>query len=363
MNPNRKSRRPKGHITISDVAREAGVSMKTVSRVINGEPNVRPATEARVQEAIRLLNYLPDPSARGLAGPLSRMLGLIYANPSPNYLFRAITGALQACNRSGYALSLQAPDEDDRDLVAMVRGFVARSRIDGLLLVPPVGDIPGVLDALEQIGLPYVRVAPLDQRPGLGVSIDDRAAAARVVEHLIDLGHRRIGFVRGHPDHGASEARHEGYRLALMRHRIAIDEQLEFDGRFDFESGRRAGQYFLALDTPPTAIFAANDEMAAGVIQQAQQYGLTLPDQLSVAGFDDTPLSRSLWPPLTTVHQPIRHMAERATELLIEAIINRQRGRAAAVGPRSQVFDAPLVVRETTAAAPQAPPGQNEVQA
>ncbi|MDT8450507.1 MAG: LacI family DNA-binding transcriptional regulator [Wenzhouxiangellaceae bacterium] len=345
----RKRRPPKGHVTISDVAAEAGVSIKTVSRVINNEPNVRPATAERVREAIRQLDYLPDPSARGLAGQLSWMLGLIYDNPSPNYLFRAITGALQACNQAGYALSLQAPDANERDLATMVLRFVAQSRVDGLLLIPPVGDVPAVLDALERIHLPYVRVAPLDERPGPGVCIDDRAAASRVVEHLIELGHERIGFVRGHPDHGASEARQDGYRLALMRHRILIDEQLEAEGRFDFESGLVAGQYLLQLDTPPTAIFAANDEMAAGVIQAARQLGWEIPAQLSVAGFDDTPVSRSLWPPLTTVHQPIRHMALRATELLIEEIGQRHRGHEKPPGPRIQVFDAPLVVRATTA--------------
>jgi len=356
MTTTRKTRKPKGHVTISDVAREAGVSIKTVSRVINREPNVREATADRVRGVIRELDYLPDPAARGLAGPFSWMLGLIYDNPSPNYLFRAITGALQACNDAGYALSLQAPDPGERDLAGMVRKFVAQSRVDGLLLVPPVGDVPEVLDALETVDLPYVRVAPLDDRSGPGVAIDDRAASSRVVEHLIELGHRRIGVVRGHPDHGASEARLEGYRLALMRHRISIDEKLEFQGLFDFESGRKAGQYFLELDSPPTAIFAANDEMAAGVIQYAQEHGWRIPEQLSVAGFDDTPLSRSLWPPLTTVHQPIRHMARYATEMLIGEIMRRNRGTEPERGARCQVFDAPLVVRATTAAPPSSEP-------
>jgi len=345
----RKPRPHKGHVTISHVASQAGVSIKTVSRVINNEPNVRPATAERVHEAIRALNYLPDPSARGLAGQLSWMLGFIYANPSPNYLFRAITGALQACSGAGYALSLQAPDEHETDLVAMVEHFVAQSRVDGLLLIPPVGDVPAVLDALEHIQLPYVRVAPLDERPGRGVAIDDRAAASRVTEHLIELGHQRIGFVCGHPDHGASNARQDGYRLALMRHHIPVEEQLEVQGRFDFESGVVAGRRLLELDSPPTAIFAANDEMAAGVMQAARQLRWQIPAQLSVAGFDDTPVSRSLWPPLTTVHQPIRHMALRATELLIEEIGLNQRGESNSQGPRIQLFDAPLVVRETTA--------------
>jgi LacI family transcriptional regulator len=352
MNATRKSRPPKGRATISDVAREAGVSIKTVSRVINNEPNVRPVTAERVLDAIRSLDYQPDPSARGLAGQQSWTLGLIYDNPSPNYLFRTITGALQGCNEAGYALTLQAPGPDRRNLSAMVERFVARSRVDGVLLTPPVGDVAEVLDTLDRMGLPYARIAPLDSRPGLGVCIDDRSAAIRVTEHLIELGHRRIAFVKGHPDHGASEARQDGYRLALMRHRIAIEENLEFEGKFDFDSGIAAGQYLLKLESPPTAIFAANDEMAAGVMQAAQQLGWKIPEQLSVAGFDDTPVSRSLWPPLTTVHQPIRHMAQRATELLIDEIGKRLSGEVRTMAPSVQVFDTPLMVRHSTGSPP-----------
>ncbi|MDT8439006.1 MAG: LacI family DNA-binding transcriptional regulator [Wenzhouxiangellaceae bacterium] len=351
-NGTRKHRPAKGHVTISDVADLAGVSIKTVSRVINHEPNVRPATAERVHKAIQTLDYLPDPSARGLAGQQSWMIGLIYENPSPNYLFRSILGALQACNKGGYALSMHSPEPNEDDLARMVERFVSQSRVDGLLLTPPVGDVPAVLDALERIGLPCVRVAPLDGRPGLGVCIDDRSAAARVVDHLIELGHRRIGFVKGHPDHGASDARQDGYRLSLMHHGLPIDESLEAQGQFDFESGHQAGIQLLELKSPPTAIFAANDEMAAGVMQAAQQLGWRIPDDLSVAGFDDTPLSRSLWPPLTTVHQPIRHMALRATELLIEQIARRNRDEPQPEGPSLQLFDAPLVVRATTAPPP-----------
>lgn len=345
----RRQRPQSGRVTINDVAELSGVSIKTVSRVVNNEPSVRPTTAERVREAIRTLDYLPDPSARGLAGQKSWLLGLIYDNPSPNYLFRTIKGALQACNEGGYALTLQAPEEEGVGLPAMVERFVAQSRIDGLLLTPPVGDIVEVLDVLDRIGLPYARVAPLDGRPGLGVCIDDRSAAVRIMDHLIELGHHRIGFVKGDPEHGASDARQDGYRLALMRHRIPIEEHLEVQGMFDFDSGRQAGEYLLNLDSPPTAIFAANDEMAAGVIQAAQQLGWSIPEQLSVAGFDDTPISRMMWPPLTTVHQPIRQMAQRATELLIREIGRRNLGEGKTQAPSVQVFDAALVVRQTTA--------------
>ncbi|MFN2333429.1 MAG: substrate-binding domain-containing protein, partial [Wenzhouxiangellaceae bacterium] len=214
-----------------------------------------------------MLDFSPNPSARGLAGTHSRMIGLIYENPSPNYLFRAVTGVLEACNAAGYSLSLQTPPADVANLVERVTRFISHSRVDGFLLIPPVGDVPEVLDALEAIELPYARVAPLDGRPCLGVSVDDRHASAQVIAYLIGLGHERIGFISGHPDHGATQSRLEGYRLGLLRANLEYDHELVFEGFFDADSGRRAGDYFLNMNHPPTAIFASNDEMAAGLLQ------------------------------------------------------------------------------------------------
>jgi len=336
-------------VTINDVAEHAGVSIKTVSRVLNNEPNVRPSTRARVEGAVHALDYSPNPSARGLAGTQSRTIGLIYDNPSPNYLFRAMTGALEACEAAGYSLSLQTTPPDWSDLADRVTRFVSRSRVDGLLLIPPVGDVGPVLDAVEAMHLPYARVAPLDGRPGLGVSVDDLHASAQVVAHLAGLGHRRIGFISGHPDHGATRSRLEGYRLGLLRAELEYDQTLVFEGFFDSDSGRRAGDYFLGMQQAPTAIFASNDEMAAGLLQVAHERNWRIPEQLSIAGFDDTPLSRTVWPPLTTVHQPIRHMALRATQLLLERIGAEDDAGDGERPPRIEVFDAPLVVRGTTA--------------
>ena len=338
-----------GRVTINDVAERAGVSIKTVSRVLNNEPNVRPTTRTRVEKAVQELDYSPHPSARGLAGAKSRMIGLIYENPSPNYLFQATSGALQASERAGYGVSLLAPEPDDGDLAETVRRFVAQSRIDGLLLIPPVGDVRAVVDVLDEIELPYVRVAPLDGRPGIGVAIDDRIAAATVIEHFTGLGHQRIGCITGPADHGAAAARLDGYRLGLARAGIDFDPELVVPGRFDAESGREAAAHFLELDDPPTAIDASNDEMAAGLLQIALERGWKVPDQLSIAGFDDTPLSRSTWPALTTVRQPIRSMVYRATELLLEAISSPDKGAEQISRRGVEVFDAPLIVRSTTA--------------
>lgn len=348
---NRRQRPNSGRVTINEVAELSGVSIKTVSRVLNKEPNVRPATRAKVEKAVEALDYSPHPSARGLAGTRSRMIGLIYDNPSPNYLFQATSGALQASEAAGYGVSLLAPEQDDPDLAGSITRFLSQSRVDGLLLIPPIGDVPEVIDALDGLDLPYARVAPLDGRPGIGVAIDDRMAAAMVVEHLTGLGHDRIGFVTGPANHGAASARLEGYRMGLARAEIDYDPELVFEGRFDLESGRRAAAYFLDMTQRPTAIFASNDEMAAGLLQVALDRGCRVPEQLSVAGYDDTPISRAIWPALTTVRQPIRPMVYRATELLLDAIARRQ-------SPPGQskrgveVFEAPLVVRATTA-----PPG------
>lgn len=347
----RRQRTNSGRVTINDVADMSGVSIKTVSRVLNNESNVRPATRARVQKAVEALDYSPHPSARGLAGTRSRMIGLIYDNPSPNYLFQATSGALQASEAAGYGVSLLAPEQDDPNLAASITRFLSQSRVDGLLLIPPIGDVPEVLDALDGLDLPYARVAPLDGRPGIGVAIDDRMAAAAVIEHLTGLGHARIGFVTGPENHAAAAGRLDGYRMGLARAEIGYDPDLIFKGRFDLDSGRSAANYFLDMKRPPTAIFASNDEMAAGLLQVALDRGWSVPAQLSIAGYDDTPISRAIWPALTTVRQPIRPMVYRATELLLETIAQHDRDSSPSIRG-VEVFDAPLVVRATTGPPP-----------
>lgn len=345
----KKSKRAKGEATIDEVAELAGVSIKTVSRVLNREPNVRATTQQRVFKAVKALDYLPNPSARGLAGRRSHLVGLVYNNPSPNYLFHVLTGLLEACQESGYGLAMHMCSPGQPDLVRSATDFARQSRVDGLILIPPVGDIPDLLAALEEATLPFVRLSPMDGRPGLGVAINERHAATRVVEHLLELGHRRIGFVTGDPAHGASMARYQGYCDALARSGIALDPDLVSAGRFTFESGRAAGEYFVGMAAMPTAVFASNDEMAAGVLQVAHERGLEIPRHLSIVGFDDTPVSREVWPAMTTVHQPISHMSRQATLMLLDAI--KDNGAAAEKVPRAQlqIFDAPLIVRDTTA--------------
>ncbi|EGP48069.1 LacI family DNA-binding transcriptional regulator [Achromobacter insuavis] len=307
----------KGSVTVDDVAAEAGVSIKTVSRVLNNEPNTSEKTRAKVMAAIALLKYQPNPSARRLASKRSDLIMLVYDNPSDNYLINIQHGALDACKRYFYSLLLHPCDYRAPDLAAEIVQAARQHASAGLVLTPPLSDVRALIEALDHGDVPYVRLAPgSPSARGLEVSTDDRAAARDMTRYLLDLGHRRIGFVAGHPDHGAVGERLHGYRDALAEQGVAYDPTLVEQGLHSFDSGVQCGQRLLDRAQRPTAIFAANDDMAAGVLYTAHARGLKVPQELSVAGYDDTPLSRQTWPKLTTLRQPIREMAYAAVEQL-----------------------------------------------
>ncbi|MFQ5534936.1 MAG: LacI family DNA-binding transcriptional regulator [Sphingomonadales bacterium] len=307
-------------VTINDVAARAGVSIKTVSRVMNREPNVRESTRKRVVKAAAALNYRPSPAARGLAGNRTYFLAMLYDNPSPSYLANIQEGILETCQANAYGMVPQPVDTEAAGLVGGVEEFIAQSRVDGLILTPPVCDHPALMEHLKERDLPFVSVSPPAPEGGLTVMIDDRRAAREMTAYLLSLGHRRIGFVKGHPAHGAGRRRFDGYQDALKEAGIGFEPGLARQGYFSFESGVKAGQALLALNEPPTAIFAGNDDMAAGVMHVALNLGLRIPLDLSVAGFDDTPLSRQIWPALTTVRQPIQDMGRRAAKTLLDKL-------------------------------------------
>lgn len=308
---------------IEDVAKAAGVSIKTVSRVLNREPNVRPETRERVMQAAQTLRYTPDVSARSLAGNRSFNIALIYNNPSDNYMMGVISGVLDACEAEQYHMILCPAELDESGLLGSIDDLMARSRPDGLLLTPPLTDSPALLQRLEELGMPFACISPKHREGRVGVAMDEPQAAEQMVDHLVALGHRRIAHILGHPAHGASGWRLDGYRRSLSKAGIAIDPELEVPGEFSFESGVAAAARLLDLAQPPTAVFAANDDMAAGVIHVAHQRGLRLPQELSVCGFDDTPMSQQIFPSLTTVHQPTDEMGRIATLALL-AYIRRQ---------------------------------------
>ena len=303
---------------IRDVAALAGVAVKTVSRVLNGHPYVSAATKARVDAAVRELDFTPSIAARILSGAKSNQVALIYDNHSPYYMFQIQTGCWEFCKQQGIRLLAQPVDVTDPLVGEQVRGLVSETHVDGIILSSPVTDCDPVLRALEAMDVPFVRISPgTNHALTSSVYMDDAQAADDMTTHIINLGHRRIGFIKGHPNHMGSFDRLHGYCRALERVGIAYDPNLVCDGEFDFESGVRAANHLLDLPQRPTAIFASNDDMAAGVLAVAHDRNIDLPGALSVAGFDDTTLARTVWPPLTTIHQPMAELARTAAEILI----------------------------------------------
>jgi LacI family transcriptional regulator len=304
--------------TIYDVAELAGVSLKTVSRVINKEPNVRGSTRDKVHKAIEQLQYQPSPSARGLAGSKSFLIALLYSNPSSSYVTRAQQGALEACGAEGFGLLIQPCDYQSPDRVGELLHRLKESRVDGAILTPPLSDNPQLQQRLADENIACVCVAPrTGAQGGLSVCCDDERAAQQITEHLLAQGHSRIGHILGHPDHSVSQQRLRGYERALLAQGFEVDRSLIQQGRFDFVSGKQCAEELLDLSQPPTAIFASSDDMACGALVAAHERGLKLPGQLSVVGFDDSPQAAQCWPALSTVRQPISEMVSSAARLLI----------------------------------------------
>jgi LacI family transcriptional regulator len=305
--------------TISDVARAAGVSIKTVSRVLNKERYVREATRGKVEAAMAALAFSPSHAARTLAGRRSFQIALIYDNHSPYYIHAVQEGAWARCREEGVRMLAQPADVASSTLAAEIAGLIDETHVDGVILSSPVTDAAPVLAELERRGMPFVRISPgTNHALTSSVFMDDVQAADDMTTHLINLGHRTIGFITGHPNHMASEQRLFGYRRALDRAGLAYEPGLVHPGAFDFASGVTAAQALLDFACRPTAIFASNDDMAAGVLTVAHAMGLRLPEDLSVAGFDDTPLAQLVWPPLTTIRQPTLQLAYAAASLLFE---------------------------------------------
>jgi LacI family transcriptional regulator len=343
--PRARSARQSGAPTISDVAALAGVSTMTVSRVINGEASVRDTTRETVLKAISRLNYAPNRAARSLAGAAQLRIALLYSNPSAAYLSEFLVGSLDQAGRSDIQLVVEKC-EGDGDERRVAQRLV--SGIDGIILPPPLCDSRAVLDYLAEAGVPTVVVAtgkpPAD---ATAVSIGDRAAAHAMTRHLLSLGHSRIGFIIGNPNQTASQERLEGYRAALEEAGIPQDPELEVGALFTYRSGLDAAEVLLDLNVVPTAIFASNDDMAAATVAVAHRRGLDVPGDLTVCGFDDSALATTIWPELTTIHQPIADMSRAAVDLLAERIRARRAGSDDPV--RRVVLDYTLIRRQSDA--------------
>ena len=321
--------------TIHDVAAEAGVSIKTVSRVLNDEPSVRPETRRRVREVMAALNYQPSLPARSLAGRRSSLIALLFENPSANYVFDVQSGAMAKCREARLRLLVQSCTGLGDALIDEVLSMAEQTHIDGLVITPPLSANKELLAALDERHLPVVRVGADDLDHGSpSVELDDEAAAREMTAYLLGLGHRSIGFILGHPDHHSSKLRLAGFRAELDAWGLGAAGEAVEQGFNDFQSGLQAARRLLAHSQRPTALFASNDDMAAGAIFAAHEFGIRVPGELSVAGFDDSQLASTIYPPLTTIHQPSYDMAYQATDLLIELIKGRRPAAPLRLGHR-----------------------------
>jgi LacI family transcriptional regulator len=335
-------------VRLEDVARAASVSPKTVSRVLNDEANVSDDTRKRVRAAMEAMDYRPHPSARSLAGSRSFLVAMLYDNndnPASTYLAEIQDGVLEACDAHRYSTMVRPLRMRSDDFIRRLDTLISDHHPDGVVLTPPITDYAPLLKRLRERNVPYASVSPMQRGNAIGVTMDEQRAARTIVEHLLELGHRRIAHVIGIADHGASRWRVAGYREAMAAAGLPEDPALVVQGAFTFGSGVAAARELFALKQRPTAVFAANDDMATGVMWAAGEYGLKVPHDLSVCGFDDTPLARQLWPALTTIQQPSREMGKIAAQQLL----NLLRGR----GP-GQLVEIPfsLQIRDSTARVP-----------
>lgn len=315
-------------VTIYDVAARSGVSIKSVSRVLNGEPNVSASLREKVSKAVDALGYRRSLSARSLAGASSSLIAVLAdaaltiehwrSGRGNDYLSRLELGALMECRKADYHLMVELVDHCSETLERELLALLAAIRPAGVLVTPPNSDHGTVLDVLDQEGVNYARIGARTQlNRGICVSMDERSAAFEITAYLISLGHRSIGLITGPPAYAASKLRQAGYQDALTANGLTVDEAAIVEGDFTFPSGVEGIAALLDRAPGLTAVFASNDDMALGALQGAAARGLSIPRDLSLVGFDDTPSASFSTPTLTTIRQPVAEMAAEAMRGLI----------------------------------------------
>jgi LacI family transcriptional regulator len=330
--------------TIKDVARLAGVSVATVSRVLNASAPVRDATRARVLEIARQLRFAPNGAARTLSRRRAGALGVILPDLHGEFFSELLRGIDQEAQRAGHSLLVSSSHHDSHGVSVAVRTM--RGRVDGLLVMAPDVEA-GALDAALPDGLPVVL---LNRAPGVtaaSVMVDNYGGAHAMTTHLLALGHRRIGFVAGAVDNADSDERELGFRAALDEAGVSFDEELYVRGDFTEDGGWRGARELLSRAEPPSVIFAANDAMAVGVLSALRAMGIAVPSTVAVVGFDDIPIARFLNPPLTTVRVGIAALGARAVALLLDALGERSPPEST---PQRAVLPAELIVRDSCGA-------------
>ena len=320
----------------------------TVSRVLNFEQNVKAETRGKVLRAVAALGYSVNQRARALASGSSRQIMLVHAHSperEPNSYYDAglELGALRACSTLGFDLVTRAIDPTGDDRQRLLSSILEREQPAGLIVSPPLSDDVDLIAAARSAGVRMVAISAAEAARALvpAVGIDEHAGGRAIGEYLVSLGHRRIGFIQGPAEHWSAALRYDGFLDALRKAGVPGVSWVA-RGDFTFKSGVEAADRLLREKAGVTALACANDDMAAGAMLALHRSGLDIPGQISVSGFDDTPMSEIIWPPLTTVRQPIKEFGERAVQMLV--------AKQLAGGERHEVLAHKLVVRESTAA-------------
>lgn len=337
-------------VTIKHVAADAGVSLQTVSRVINKEPNVRPEMMARVQEAIERLGYVPSIAAQRMGGSRSYLIVALNDrertiagwrnHEGTDWVDQMLLGGMLKCAEHGYRLIVELVDTHSDHIERELSAALAALQPDGVILTPPHSQNPLITGLLEREGISFARIGSLAPGQGFALTMGDTGAAEMATDHLFALGHRRIGLIAGPDEYELSAWRVAGWRAAMAAHDLPTDD-LMFQGDFSYESGRQGAE--ALLEAGATAIIASNDQMSLATLLLARDRGLDVPGDLSLVSFDDTPIARFAHPPLTSVVQPIAEVTSRAVEL----IIAERAGRDAPTDPIE--IAASLAVRGSTA--------------
>ncbi|MXO96368.1 LacI family DNA-binding transcriptional regulator [Erythrobacter aquimaris] len=315
-------------VTIKHVAADAGVSLQTVSRVINNEPNVRPAMKERVQASIDKLGYVPSIAAQRMSGSRSYLILAINdrdltiadwrAREGRDWVDQMLLGGMLTCAEHGYRMLIELVDTHNDHVERELGAAIAALQPDGVILTPPHSGNPLITGLLAERGIPFARIGSTDPGPGIPMTMGDTHNARIATEHLLDLGHERIGFIAGPSEFSLSDWRIAGWKEAMFAAKLPTDGLCE-RGDFGFDSGLEAARKLLSLPQRPTAIIASSDQMTFASMQVAKEMGLRIPEDLSVISFDNSPIVRFTQPPLTAVDQPIAATASRAVELLIDA--------------------------------------------
>ncbi len=332
----------KPRLTINDIARMAEVSKKTVSRVINKSRFVKEETRLRVEAIISEHDYEPDPQARGLAFRRSFLVGMIYDNPNPQYVVNMQQGVLDGLAGTGMELVIRPCDRKSPGYLDDLRGFVERQKLSGVIMPPSVSEDEALVAMLRRVDCPYVRIASIGlDKPDRMVITHDRKGGEQAGKHLAELGHTRIAHISGPASFLSSHERRGGFIDGLASHGLTLAPEFSLQGEYTYASGMTCGRLLLDRVDPPTAIFTGNDEMATGVYNIARELGFSIPGDISVVGFDDSPVAERMWPPLTSVRLPIREMGRVAALTLFHDPLDGD--------PPAHAFAPHLIQRHSTA--------------